>query len=167
MNGIRVLTLFLIMGGSSTLLIEPAEALADCQEIKGSQTVRADLSSFTTTGTIRGTLKGTTQFTGDSTSLTPVLGTFLPPLNPALSYTGTLVITTRKGTLTTRSVGVFENVPFGVGTQFDRVIAGTGRFQALLVSSIFTFKANNDLSEFTSSVAGELCLKETLDNDVD
>jgi hypothetical protein len=167
MNRIRMLTLFLIMGGSRTLLIEPAEALADCQEIKASQTVSADLSSFSTTGTIRGTLKGTTQFTGDSTSLTPVLGTFVPPLNPTLSYTGTLVITTRKGTLTTRSVGVFENVPFGVGTQFDRVVAGTGRFQGATGVFYFTFKANGDLSDFTSSVTGELCLKETLDNDVD
>jgi hypothetical protein len=41
-------------------------------------------------------------------------------------YTADLEITTKKGTLTTRSVGVFEGMPFGLGTQFDRVIGGTG-----------------------------------------
>ena len=105
------------------------EAKMECEEIEASQTVTADLSTFTTTGTIRGDLKGTTQFTGDATSLTPITGTVSPPLNPTFSYTGNLVITTQKGTLTTRSVGMFEIVPFGTGTQFDRVIAGTGKFQ--------------------------------------
>lgn len=158
---IRVVVLFLaVAGGSSMLLSNPAEVEVECQEIKAIQTVTADLSTFTTTGSIRGNLKGTTQFTGDSTSLTPVLGTFSLPLNPTLSYTGALVITTRKGTLTTRSVGAFENVPFGVGTQFDRVIAGTGRFQGATGVLYFTFKADGNLSGFTSSVSGELCLNE-------
>jgi hypothetical protein len=108
----------------------------ECEEIEASQTVTADLSTFTTTGTIRGDLKGTTQFTGDATSLMPVTGTILPPLNPRPSRIPGLVITTQKGTLTTRSMGMFEIVPFGTGTQFDRVIAGTGKFQGATGCSI-------------------------------
>ena len=156
----RILVLSLLfVGGAHTVLLSQAETQQECEEIEATQTVTANLSTFTTTGTIRGDLKGTTQFTGDATSLTPISGTVTPPLNPTFSYTGNLVITTKKGTLTTRSVGIFEFVPFGTGTQFDRVIAGTGKFQGATGLLYFTFTANGDLSGFTSSVTGKLCLE--------
>jgi hypothetical protein len=150
----------LFVGGSSVAPPNSAAAGVKCKEIKATQAVIADLSTFTTTGAIRGDLKGTTQFTGDATSLAPISGLALPPLNPTFSYTGDLVITTQKGTLTTRSVGMFEFVPFGAGAQFDRVIGGTGKFQGATGLLYFTFRANGDLSGFTSSVTGELCLEE-------
>jgi hypothetical protein len=162
--GVIVLVL-LFMARGRMILSNPAETEMECREIEATQTVTADLSTFTTRGGIRGDLRGTTQFTGDSTSLVPVSGTFSPPLNPTLVYTGDLVITTNKGTLTTRGVGVFENVPFGSGSQFDRVIAGTGRFRDATGILHFSFRANGDLSGFTSSVTGTLCLKEAADND--
>ena len=127
------------------VLPREAEADVECEQIQATLTSTADLSTFTTTGTIRGDLKGTTQFTGDASSLTPISGLSSPPLNPTFSYTGDLVITTKKGTLTTRSVGVFEFVPFGAGTQFDRVIAGTGKFQGATGLLYFNFTANSDL----------------------
>lgn len=157
----RILVLSLLFtGGSNTVLTGQGEANVECEEIEATQTVIADLSTFTTTGTIHGDLKGTTQFTGDATSLTPITGVVSPPLNPTFSYTGNLVITTKKGTLTTRSVGIFEVVPFGTGTQFDRVVAGTGKFQGATGLLYFTFTANSDVSGFTSSVTGKLCLEE-------
>ena len=79
----RVLVLSLLFtGGSNTVLPSQAKAEVECEEIEATQTVTANLSTFTTTGTIRGDLKGTTQFTGDATSLTPIAGTVSPPLNP-------------------------------------------------------------------------------------
>jgi hypothetical protein len=147
------------------ILPNPAEAEVECEEIEATLTSTADLSTFTTAGTIRGDLRGTTSFTGDASSLTPISGPSSPPLNSTFSYTGDLIITTRKGTLTTRSIGVFELVPFGVGTQFDRVISGTGKFQGATGLLYFNFTANSDLSGFTSSVAGELCLEPSADDD--
>jgi hypothetical protein len=65
-------------------------------------------------------------------------------------YTADLEITTKKGTLTTRSVGVFEGMPFGLGTQFDRVIGGTGPF--------FKFEAHKTGGTFVSGVSGKIWL---------
>ena len=154
----------LCVGGSNVVLPSYGKADIACEKIEAKQTVLADLSTFTTTGTIRGDLRGTTQFTGDATSLVPIAGTVLPPLNPTTAYTGTLVITTRKGTLTSRSVGIFELIPFGTDTQFDRIIAGTGEFRGATGLLYFTFTANGDLSGFSSVVTGELCREEREDD---
>ena len=80
-------------------------------------------------------------------------------MKPISSYTGDLQITTPKGTLTTRSVGVFEGGPFGRGTQFDRVIAGTGLYSGASGFLYFNFEANDTGAAFTSSVVGEVCVK--------
>lgn len=132
----------------------------ECKFIEARLTSVADLSTFTTRGRIRGDLNGTTEFIGDAASLMPIAGPASPPLNPSFSYTGDLVITTRQGTLRTRSVGAFEFLPFGAGTQFDRVIGGTGKYRGATGLLFFNFIANGDLSGFTSSVRGELCLAE-------
>lgn len=52
--------------------------------------------------------------------------------------------------------GLFELAPFGVGTEFDRVIAGTGKYRGASGLFHFNFVGNADLSELTSSVIGEL-----------
>jgi hypothetical protein len=151
-------------GGSHVVLPSYGNADIACEKIEARQTVLVDLSTFTTTGTIRGDLRGTTQFTGDVTSLVPIAGTVLRPLNPTNAYTGTLVITTRKGTLMSRSVGIFELIPFGTGTQFDRVIAGTEEFHGVTGLLYFTFTANGDLSGFSSIVTGALCREKSKDD---
>jgi hypothetical protein len=79
-------------------------------------------------------------------------------VNPTFSYTGDLLITTVKGTLTTRSVGVFESGAFGRGTQFDRVIAGTGLYSGAEGFLSFNFEADATGAAFTSTVTGEICV---------
>ena len=146
----------MVVAGGMLMWSTPAEAHGQCHKIHATQTAVADFEAFTTAGEITsGLLKGTTKFTGDLTSLTPITGA--EPLT--FSYTGDLEITTRKGTLTTRSVGVFEGVPFGVGVQFDRVIKGMGGFEGAEGVLFFRFEADDTGAAFTSSVNGEVCLR--------
>jgi hypothetical protein len=156
---LRIL-LLLCLGISSMTWPSHAGADGGCKTIKATMTTVADLAAFTTVGQIRGNLKGTTQFTGDPASLAQMVSQSSPPLNTTFSYTGDLVITTKDGTLTTRSVGVFESVPLGIGTQFDRVMDGTGAFRGATGFLFFHFQANADLTQFTSTIAGELCLQD-------
>jgi hypothetical protein len=138
----------------------PAEADGQCHKIHTTQTAVADFAKFTTAGEITsGLLKGTTTFTGDPASLTQITSTVFPPVEPLTSsYTGKIEITTQKGTLTTRSVGVFEGVAFGVGVQFDRIIGGTGVFEGADGVLFFQFEADHTGGAFTSSVRGEICV---------
>ncbi|MEP6730868.1 MAG: hypothetical protein ABJE10_09530 [bacterium] len=139
---------------------DPTQVNDRCHEINAIQTVMADFSNFTTAGVIKsGFLAGTTKFTGDASSLTQLASTTASPVRPISSFTGGLLITTPNGTLTTRSVGLFEPGPFGRGTQLDRVIAGTGQYGGADGSLYFTFEADSTGSAFTSSVVGEVCLK--------
>jgi hypothetical protein len=152
--------LLLCLEISSVTWSNQAQANVGCKMINATMTTIADLATFTTVGQIRGNLKGMTQFTGDPASLAQIASQSSPPLNTTFSYTGDLVITTKDGTLTTRSVGVFESVPFGIGTQFDRVMDGTGAFRGATGFLFFHFQANADLTRFTSTIAGELCLQD-------
>jgi hypothetical protein len=137
-----------------------AEAKGQCHKINTTMTSVADFSNFTTAGEIKsGFLKGTTKFTGDPDALTPITSATKPPVKPeTFSYIGDLEITTNKGILTTRGVGVFEAVPFGRGTQFDRVIAGTGVFAGANGFLQFNFVADDTGGAFSSSVSGEVCV---------
>jgi hypothetical protein len=118
-----------------------------------------DPENFTTAGEVKsGVLKGTTHFAGDPEAVTPIESEDSPPLNPTVSYTGDLVFTTNKGSLTTRSVGVFELGPFGRGAQFDRVIAGTGGFAGASGFLYFTFLTDETGSAFSSTITGEVCV---------
>jgi hypothetical protein len=156
---LRIL-LLLCLGISSVTWPSHARADGDCETSKATMTTIADFATFTTVGQIRGNLKGTTQFTGDPASLAEIVSQSSPPLNTIFSYTGDLVITTKDGTLTTRSVGVFESVPSGIGTQFDRVMDGTGAFRGATGFLFFNFQANADLTHFTSTIGGELCFQD-------
>jgi len=73
-------------------------------------------------------------------------------------YTADLEINTKKGTLTTRSVGVFEGMPFGLGTQFDRVIGGTGIFEGAEGNLFLKFEAHETGGAFVSGVSGKIWL---------
>jgi hypothetical protein len=151
--------LIVVAGGMPTGSRQ-AKAEGQCHKINTTQTVVADFATFTTDGEIKsGFLKGTTKFTGDQSSLSPITSTNSPPVEPlTFSYTGNLEITTPGGTLTTRSVGVFEGIPFGVGTQFDRVIGGTGLFNGANGFLFFIFEADSTGGAFVSSVSGEVCV---------
>jgi hypothetical protein len=157
--GLLVVGVIAVAGG---MLARSALAEADgrCHKIHATQTAVADFEKFTTAGVITsGLLKGTTKFTGDPASLTQITSNVFSPVEqPTSSYTGENEITTRKGTLTTRSVGVFEGVPFGVGVQFDRIIKGTGVFEGAEGVLFFRFEADQTGMAFTSSFSGEVCL---------
>jgi hypothetical protein len=137
----------------------PARAQPTGASWSGTLTSTANFNNFTTSGTISGDLEGTTFFQGDASSLTPVSGNTAPPLNPTDHYTGDLTITTRQGTLVTRSVGVFEFAPNGLGTQFDRVLSerSTGKFTGATGQLYFNFVANSTLSGFASTYTGQIC----------
>ena len=159
--GITSLLVGLIVVAAGTLTgSRQTKAEGQCHQINTTQTVVADFATFTTAWEIKlGFLKGTTKFTGDPSSLSPITDTNLPPVEPlTFSYSGDLEITTHDGTLATRSVGVFEGVPFGVGTQFDRVIGGTGLFNGASGFLFFIFEADSTGEAFVSSVSGEVCV---------
>jgi hypothetical protein len=136
-----------------------AGAASRCEPVSGTLTSTANFSNFTTSGTISGALNGTTFFRGDASSLAPVTGTSSPTLNTTDHYTGDLTITTRQGVLVTRSVGVFEFAPNGLGTQFDHVLGeqSTGRFAGATGQLYFNFVANSTVSGFSSTYTGQIC----------
>lgn len=153
LNLLRVISLV----GAALLWLapDPAVAKGQCHAINTTQTSVANFADFTTVGEFKsGILKGTSKFTGDQASVTLIPG----PATPTVSYTGILEITTDKGTLTTRGVGVFETVPFGIGAQFDRVIGGTDRLAGATGFLYYTFKADGTGAAFTSVVSGEICV---------
>jgi hypothetical protein len=159
--GITSLLVGLIVAAGGMLTgSRQAKAEGQCHKINTTQAVMADFATFTTDGEIKsGFLKGTTKFTGDPSSLSTITGTNSPPVEPlTFSYTGDLEITTHDGTLATRSVGVFEGIPFGVGTQFDRVTGGTGLFNGANGFLFFIFEADSTGGVFVSSVSGEVCV---------
>jgi hypothetical protein len=130
----------MVVAGGMLARSAPAQADGRCHKIHATQTAVADFARFTTAGEITsGLLKGTTKFTGDPASLTQITSTVFSPVEqPTSSYTGENEITTRKGTLTTRSVGVFEGA--------DGVL-------------FFRFEADDTGVAFISSVSGEVCLR--------
>jgi hypothetical protein len=134
-------------------------AASRCEAVTGTLVSTANLSNFTTQGTISGDLEGTTFFHGDQSSLTAVTASASPPLNGTDHYTGDLTITTKQGVLTTRSVGVFELIADGLGTQFDRILGdrSSGRFAGASGQLYFNFAANDTLTAFTSTYTGRIC----------
>ena len=156
----RLVFVGLIVLAGGILLSSQARADGQCHMINTTITSVADFSTFTTEGEIKsGFLKGTTVFIGDALSLTQITSTVSPPVVPfTSSYTGDLKISTKKGTLTTRGVGIFEPGPFGLGTQFDRVISGTGLFDGADGYLFFNFETDDTGVVFTGSVSGEVCV---------
>ncbi len=161
-KGLLGLGLAALLVAAAALLVIPNRAAAkgQCHKINTTLSSVADFTTFTTRGEIpSGFLKGTTTFSGDALSLTPISSASAPPVESlTFSYTGDLTITTRKGTLTTRGVGVFEGVPFGRGSQFDTVIGGTGLFAGATGELFFDFRSDETGAAFDSVVTGEVCV---------
>lgn len=125
-------------------------ARANCKAVEARQ--RVALTGPTTTAgviTNNGLLKGTTAFTF-TTGPTPTA-------EPAVSfYAGDLTITTDRGTLTTRDVGLLDTAR-GVFTDVGRVTGGTGVF-AGATGTLFFNGTTADGATFAVAIAGELCL---------
>jgi hypothetical protein len=106
----------------------------------------------TTVGVIHsGLLRGTTQF---SAQFTDAQG----------NYVGTLVITTKHGTLTLRDVGHL-NFATGEFSDQETVLSGTGRFAGATGNLAFQGIVNLQSGRFVdNSITGEICLVEKEDD---
>jgi len=172
----RSIQLF-VVALASTMLLGAGIVAADsghspsdhegCEDIEATIRSTADFDNFTTAGVIEGDLDGTTMLTGDVSSIAVVNGETLPPLRSTVSYTGQLEITTEDGVLTTRTVGVFEQGPNGVGTQFENIVSGTGEFGNASGYLFLNFIADETGANFTSAVTGVLCGADDDSNDDD
>lgn len=114
------------------------------------------LIGLCTSGRITGNhgLRGTTFFIGDSANEPPATA----PNPPAtLSYSGTLEITTPKGTLTLRDTGIFDQAA-GLFSSFDVVetVASTGQF-AGVTGKLFIGGEVVGGRFVTRVITGELC----------
>lgn len=154
-TGLRILFVIgLFIPGVLWVAPDQAQAKGQCHQINTTQTSVID-ASFKAVGEFKsGLLKGTSTFEGDLDSVKQIPG----PSVTTVSYAGILEITTDKGTLTTRGVGVFETGPFGIGVQFDRVIGGTGLFAGATGFLYYTFTGDASGAAFTSVVSGEICV---------
>ena len=136
-----------------------AQANVECEDIE--TTLTANFTGpLSTAGVVAdGLLAGTTVFTGDNSAISAGMSGPTAPPATTLSYTGVLVFTTAEGTLTTRGVGIFDTAPTAMGefSQFDRVIAGTGKFSG--ATGRLWFFGDSDFSALTtdSAVIGEIC----------
>jgi hypothetical protein len=137
----------------------PAQANDRCREIDA-KLVGQFVGPLNTAGTIHGggLLNGTTAFTGDALAPSAGLATTLVPAT-TVSYTGVLVITTHRGTLTLRDIGIFDTdlAKDGEFSSRSRVVAGTGRFAG--ASGILFFHGDSlPDATFTAEVNGTICL---------
>lgn len=105
-------------------------------------------------GTVKGNrgLNGTTYFVLDGVAAAPAVAAGFK------SSTGTLVYTTRDGTLTVRETGIGKlsgRPSNGYGSAVQEVISGTGKFGGLTGILYITQKDVN--GTFFSDVTGQLC----------
>jgi hypothetical protein len=113
--------------------------------------------NFCAAGTVEGNrgLNGTTYFVLDGVAEGP---TTAPGFT---ATTGTLVYTTREGTLTVRETGIakFSGHPSnGYGAALEEVVSGTGRFAG--ATGTLHVRQQDINSQFFSKISGELCLAE-------
>src|SRR5688572_12459236 len=109
-----------LVGGVGTMSVaaDSAEANNRCRKVRARIVAQVTTENCTSPGLLctAGTLSHGGHLNGASafTTLGLAPGAGLSPLVPAttLSYTGQLVITTRRGTLTLTDVGILENSTF-------------------------------------------------------
>ena len=119
--------------------------------------VGQDLGNGTTAATITngGILKGTTAATFGITGGAP----------PVLTFAGTVVFTTKRGTLTVGIAGTF-NVATGAFDASGPINGGTGRF-AGASGMLRLVGVQDSTGRFTETVRGTLCLADDDDDDDD
>jgi hypothetical protein len=97
--------------------------------------------------TASGPLAGTTRFT--ALTLVPS-----PGAPDVLLYTGVLVITTRKGTVTIEDRGLFNTVT-GAFFELEQVVAGTGKFKH--ATGMLTSQGFATGTGFSGTITGMIC----------
>lgn len=157
---LAVVTIVAFVLGSHWVLGQIEEA-PECEEIWVKIASEVDFATFTAQGMVSGDLEGSIAFVGDTSSPTPILASFLPPLREAVSFTGDLTLVTEDGSITTRNVGVFEPGPFGVGVEFGRVISGSGKYSGATGIFFFAVESDETGSHFSETGQGTICM---LDN---
>lgn len=131
---------------------------AQCLDIDTPYTIQADSDAFSGNGSIAdGPLRGNTRFTGDASSLVPIVSTPSPPLEPlTFSYAADTVITTPTGTINLRGAGVFERVAGGHGSLFNRVTGGTGAYTGATGRLYYNFDTQAG-GRVSGRLSGEVC----------
>ena len=144
--------LMLIGGGQAAAAATSDDAACRPVHARG---VGQDLGGGNTTATITrgGILNGTTNAHFDITGGTP----------PALTFEGTIVFTTKKGTLTASIAGTF-NVATGAFAATGAVTGGTGRFAEATGNLSLAGVEDLTTGSFTETVTGRLCLAEDDDD---
>lgn len=137
-----------VLSASAALAHDEAEAAGQCRPVRA----EIDLSTGTISGNLH--LNGTVAFSSD--------GSGTPPLTaPATSsvFSGPLVITTARGTLTVRETGMFSsrtgNPDGAVLVSWGDSANGTGVFEGLTGDLFFT--GQNVDGVFLVKVQGALC----------
>jgi hypothetical protein len=127
--------------------------------------IKARLSSMgaidppllTATGEMRGNLKGTVNYVANLADVVPMAsGSGNDPVNATASFLGTWTLTSKKGVLTFRDVGVFEQVPNGLGSSFSTVIDGTGHYTGAYGYLFLSFVSDETGLNFQEDLRGEL-----------
>jgi len=120
--------------------------------------VGQDLGGGNTTATISrgGILNGTTTAHFEITGGT----------GPVLTFAGTVVFTTKKGTLTVGIAGTF-NIATGAFAASGPVTSGTGAFAGATGTLNFAGVENLTTGTFTETVKGRICLDDGDDDEDD
>ena len=75
------------------------------------------------------------------------------------SYAGTVVVTTKGGTFTTTTAGIYDTEAQAF-SQLDKIVKGTDRFSNSTGRLIFLIGIGRQGGSFDSHVRGELCVNE-------
>ncbi len=131
---------------------QTVSAAAVCQKVKGNiNLVNNGNGTFSGTITQGGQLNGTVQAVFTSV--------FTPTPDPTtFSFTDTLSLTTNKGSLSTRNIGIFD-VAAGLFGAIDRIDpnAGTGDFAGATGVLYLNGKTTDGGATFQAEITGEIC----------
>ncbi len=130
-----------------------------CRDVEATLYTTANFETFTATGTVVGDLNGTIAFTGDPNSLSQISSEPFPPVNPGtFSFTSQLEFITKKGTITTRGIGLAELGPLGAGTELHQIIGGTDKFEQATGTFYLSVRGDETGANFVEYLTGQLCL---------
>lgn len=141
---------------------ELAQAEEKCLDVEdGLLEGEINPTALSTEGTLKGAgqLNGSTAFQADDFTESAGLNPDKVP-SDTISYTGLIELTTKKGTLVLRDVGIFDtDIPGGDGefTSRARVLKGTDGFEDA-EGLLFFFGDTQQDSSFTAEVNGTVCV---------
>ena len=153
-----------VLGGMATVdaTASRAEAHQPCRKVHGHITTQVTTENCSspvllcTVGTISGggMLNGASAFT--TLGLAPGAG--LSPLVPGttLSYTGNLMISTRRGDLSLTDIGILEQTTLRF-TELDQVVGGTGEFAGQTGRWFIAGFVTGGGTGFDGDIEGDIC----------